>query len=165
MQQSHFSRRTFLRTAAAGASGSLLTGITPEKSSASEPARQINSGDFAKMSMSEAADLIRRRKVSPVELTKSCLARIERLNRRLNCFITVTEDTALAQAREAESEVQRGRWRGPLHGIPVALKDLFDTAGVKTTAGSALFKDRIPTEDAEVVRRLKGAGAVLLGKT
>ncbi len=103
--------------------------------------------------------------MSPVELTRACLARIERLNPALNCFITITGDTALAQAREAESEIQRGRWRGPLHGIPVALKDLFDTAGVKTTAGSALFKDRIPTEDAEVVRRLKRAGAVLLGKT
>jgi aspartyl-tRNA(Asn)/glutamyl-tRNA(Gln) amidotransferase subunit A len=115
--------------------------------------------------LSEAADLIRRRKVSPVELTRACLARIEWLNPALNCFITVTGESALAQAKEAEAEIQRGRWRGPLHGIPVALKDLFDTAGVKTTAGSALFKDRIPTEDAEVVRRLKGAGAVLLGKT
>jgi aspartyl-tRNA(Asn)/glutamyl-tRNA(Gln) amidotransferase subunit A len=159
------SRRTFLKTATVGAFSSLFAGITPETSSASESARPTNSGDLTKMSMSEAADLIRRRKVSPVELTRACLARIERLNPALNCFITVTGDTALAQAREAESEIQRGRWRGPLHGIPIALKDLFDTAGVKTTAGSALFKDRIPTEDAEVVRRLKGAGAVLLGKT
>jgi aspartyl-tRNA(Asn)/glutamyl-tRNA(Gln) amidotransferase subunit A len=98
MQESHVSRRTFLKTAA-GTSGALLAGITLEKSSASEPARQIDSGDFTKMSMSEAADLIRRRKVSPVELTKACLARIERLNPHLNCFITVTGDTALAQAR------------------------------------------------------------------
>jgi aspartyl-tRNA(Asn)/glutamyl-tRNA(Gln) amidotransferase subunit A len=100
-----------------------------------------------------------------VELTKGCLASIERLNPILNCFISVTADTALAQARTAESEISRGQWRGPLHGIPVALKDLFDTAGIRTTAGSALFKDRIPSEDAEVVRRLKAAGAVLLGKT
>jgi len=165
MHESPSSRRTFLNTTAAGASGSLLTRLALAKSRATEPSRPINSDDFTKMNLSEAADLVHKRKVSPVELTKACLARIERLNPHLNCFITVTGDAALAQAKEAESEIQRGRWRGPLHGIPVALKDLFDTAGVKTTAGSALFKDRIPTEDAEVVRRLNEAGAVLLGKT
>ena len=90
--------------------------------------------------------------------------RIEQFNPALNAFITVTAEAALAQARTAEAEIQRGTWRGPLHGIPIALKDLFDTAGVKTTAGSALFKDRVPQEDAEVVRRLKTAGVVLLGK-
>src|SRR5207342_1029210 len=68
------------------------------------------------------------------------------------------------QAREAEAEIHGGHWRGPLHGVPIALKDLFDTAGVRTTAASELFKDRVPTQDAEIVRRLKGAGAVLLGK-
>ena len=97
-------------------------------------------------------------------MTKACLAQIEQLNPALNAFITVTAESALAQAREAEAEVQRGRLRGPLHGIPIGLKDLFDTAGVRTTAGSALFKDRVPTQDAEVVRRLKAAGAILLGK-
>jgi aspartyl-tRNA(Asn)/glutamyl-tRNA(Gln) amidotransferase subunit A len=117
------------------------------------------------LSISEAAEQLRRRRISPVELTKACLARIERLNPVLNAFITVTGESALAQAREAESQIQRGQWRGPLHGIPVALKDLFDTAGVRTTAASAVYKDRVPAEDAEVVRRLKAAGAVLLGKT
>ncbi len=76
----------------------------------------------------------------------------------------MTADSARAQARQAEAEIRRGDWRGPLHGVPLALKDLIDTAGVPTTAGSALFKDRIPTEDAEVMRRLTAAGAVLLGK-
>src|SRR5204862_5397263 len=71
---------------------------------------------------------------------------------------------ALAQARAAEGEIQRGNWKGPLHGVPIALKDLIDTAGVRTTAASGVFKDRIPAQDAEVVRRLKAAGAVLLGK-
>jgi len=108
---------------------------------------------------------VRGRKISPVELTKACLARIQQLNPKLNCFITVTADSALAQAHTAEEEIQHGKWRGPLHGIPIALKDLFDTAGVRTTAASALFKDRVPLGDAEVVRRLKAAGAVLLGKT
>src|SRR6202011_5466042 len=113
----------------------------------------------------EASELVRQRKVSPVELTHACLAQIEKLNPALNAFITVTAESATAEARAAEAEVQRGKWRGPLHGVPIALKDLFDTAGVRTTAASGVFKDRIPTEDADVVRRLKAAGAVLLGKT
>lgn len=114
--------------------------------------------------ISELAPLLRGRKVSPLELTRHCLERIETLNRTLNAFITVSTESALAQARAAETEIMRGDWRGPLHGVPVALKDLIDTAGVRTTAASALFADRIPPEDAEVVRRLKQAGAVILGK-
>jgi aspartyl-tRNA(Asn)/glutamyl-tRNA(Gln) amidotransferase subunit A len=113
----------------------------------------------------EAAEQIKTHKLSPLELTRSCLDRIAGLNPALNAFITVTAGTALEQARRAEAEIMRGDYRGPLHGIPIALKDLFDTAGVRTTAASALFKDRIPGEDAEVVRRLKIAGVVLVGKT
>ena len=120
--------------------------------------------DLEWLSLHEASELVRRKSVSPVELTQVCLARIEKLNPSLNAFITVTADEALREAREAESEIQRGRWKGPLHGIPIALKDLIDTAGVKTTAASGVFKDRVPAEDAEVVRRLKSAGAVFLGK-
>ena len=116
------------------------------------------------LSIADAALLLRNKKLSPVDLTQACLKRIEQLNPRLNAFITVTAESALEQAREAESEIQKGQWRGPLHGIPITLKDLFDTAGVRTTAASGVFKDRIPTEDSEVVRRLKKAGAVLLGK-
>lgn len=121
--------------------------------------------DLALLSLREASDLVRKKKVSPVELTTACLARIDRSNPTLNAFITVTRVSALQQARDAETEIAHGKWRGPLHGIPIALKDLFDTAGVRTTAGSGVFKDRIPAEDADVVRRLKTAGAVLLGKT
>jgi aspartyl-tRNA(Asn)/glutamyl-tRNA(Gln) amidotransferase subunit A len=116
------------------------------------------------MGIREIAEQFRRRSISPVELTTDCLVRIEKLNPQLNAFITVTAESALALARQAEAEIRGGDWRGPLHGIPLALKDLIDTAGVRTTAASLLFKDRIPTEDAEVVRRLKAAGAVLLGK-
>jgi aspartyl-tRNA(Asn)/glutamyl-tRNA(Gln) amidotransferase subunit A len=112
----------------------------------------------------EISKLVRARKISPVELTHECLRRIAKLNPLLNAFITVTAESALAEARTAEEEISKGGWRGPPHGIPVALKDLIDTKGVATTAASALFKDRIPAEDAEVVRRLKHAGAVLLGK-
>lgn len=115
-------------------------------------------------SIREISELIRSRRLSPVELTKHCLERIEKLNPVLNAFITVTADSAIAAARAAEAEIQQGNWRGPLHGIPIALKDLIDTAGVATTAGSALFQHRVPSADAEVVRRLKQAGAILLGK-
>jgi aspartyl-tRNA(Asn)/glutamyl-tRNA(Gln) amidotransferase subunit A len=115
-------------------------------------------------SILEIAEKLKKRVISPVELTRHCLQRIEKLNSTLNAFITITAESAMSQARQAEEEIQHGRWRGPLHGIPLALKDIIDTAGVRTTAASALFKDRIPAEDAEVVRRLKNAGAVLLGK-
>lgn len=119
---------------------------------------------MTQFSIAEAADLLRRKQISPVDLTKSCLARIEQLNPAINAFITIMHDSALAQARKAEEEIDAGNWRGPLHGIPIGLKDLIDTAGVKTTCASALFLDRVPTEDAEIVRRLKNAGAVLIGK-
>jgi aspartyl-tRNA(Asn)/glutamyl-tRNA(Gln) amidotransferase subunit A len=114
--------------------------------------------------ISELAPQLRRKEVSPVELTRGCLERIEKLNPALNAFITVTADSALAEARAAEIEIARGEWRGPLHGIPVALKDLIDTAGARTTAASGLFEHHVPAEDAEVVRRLRRAGAVILGK-
>jgi aspartyl-tRNA(Asn)/glutamyl-tRNA(Gln) amidotransferase subunit A len=112
----------------------------------------------------ELAPRLRRKEVSPLELTRACLDRIDQLNPTLNAFITVTAESALAEARAAEIEIVRGEWRGPLHGIPVALKDLIDTAGTRTTAASALFQDRVPAEDAGVVRRLRQAGAVILGK-
>ena len=115
-------------------------------------------------SIAEASELLRRKQISPVELTTACLNRIEQLNPTINAFITVMYDSALDQAREAEREIVAGNWRGPLHGIPIGLKDLIDTAGVKTTCASALFAERVPTEDAEIVRRLKNAGAVLIGK-
>jgi aspartyl-tRNA(Asn)/glutamyl-tRNA(Gln) amidotransferase subunit A len=120
--------------------------------------------DPAWLGVEQAADLLRRRKLSPVELTQACLRRIEQLNPKLNAFITVTGAQALAQARVLEAELAAGRRRGPLHGIPIALKDLIDTAGVRTTSGSEQHAGRVPAEDAEVARRLKAAGAVLLGK-
>jgi len=113
--------------------------------------------------IAEIAPRLRRKQVSPVELTRDCLDRIAKLNPALHAFITVTGESALAEARAAEAEIGRGEWRGPLHGIPIALKDLIDTAGTRTTAASALYKDHVPAEDAEVVRRLKQAGAVMVG--
>ena len=114
--------------------------------------------------IAEASRLVQQCEISPVELTRECLERIEQLNPSLNAFITVTAESALKDAQHAEKEIQSGKWRGPLHGIPIGLKDLIDTAGVRTTAASAVFRDRVPTEDAEVVKKLKAAGGVLIGK-
>src|SRR3984957_2915695 len=115
-------------------------------------------------SISELSLRLRRKEISPVEVTRACLDRIEKLNPPLNAFITLIAKSALAEASRAEAEILRGDWRGALHGVPVALKDLIDTAGVRTTAASALYEDRVPDHDAEVVRRLRQAGAVILGK-
>jgi aspartyl-tRNA(Asn)/glutamyl-tRNA(Gln) amidotransferase subunit A len=122
------------------------------------------SGDPTQLTLTELGAAYRARKLSPVDATRACLDRIARLDPELHAFITVTGELALDQARAAEAELSRGRDRGPLHGVPIALKDLIDTAGVRTTGGSALFEDRVPAEDAEVVRRLRDAGAVMLGK-
>ena len=121
--------------------------------------------DLTGLTLSEASGLLASRSVSAVELTQACLDRIERLNPVMNAFITVTGEQALAVARQRDEEIRRGKKVGPLHGIPIAVKDNIDTAGVRTTAASELFKDRVPSEDAEVVRRLKEAGAIVLGKT
>ncbi|HYU81389.1 MAG TPA: amidase [Candidatus Polarisedimenticolia bacterium] len=117
-----------------------------------------------KLSLEDAAALVRGRRVSPVELTEAALARIEAVEPRLNAFVTVTADLARAQARQAGDEIAAGNYRGLLHGIPIAVKDLFATKGIRTTAGSRILADWIPDEDATVVRRLREAGAVLLGK-
>jgi aspartyl-tRNA(Asn)/glutamyl-tRNA(Gln) amidotransferase subunit A len=159
------SRRSFVKTALGGAAGTLIPPIAVAASPAGiEGGEAANNANLSRLTLSEASQRVHSKKISPVELTKACLGRIEQLNPKLNAFITVTADSALAEARAAEEEIHRGHWKGPLHGIPFALKDLLDTAAVRTTAGSGLFKDRVPTEDAEVVRRLKAAGAVFLGK-
>ena len=121
--------------------------------------------DLAGLTIKQASELLRRKAATPVDLTEACLKRIDQLNPGVNAYITVTREQALAAAREMADEQRRGKWRGPLHGIPIALKDNIDTAGIRTTAASELFKDRVPTEDAEVARRLKNAGAILVGKT
>jgi len=120
--------------------------------------------ELTALSLSEASELVRAGQVSPVDLVTACLARIDKLDRKLNAFVTVTREQAAKQAAEAETDLRHGRRRGPLHGIPIALKDLVDTAGVRTTAASNVFKDRVPAQDAEIARRLNAAGAILLGK-
>ena len=159
-EENLWSRRAFVKSVLAGAAGSSIAGIDIKAG----PQQKPQGASLSKLTLSEASEFVRSKRISPVELTQGCLSRIEQINPKLNAYITVTADSALAQAREAEAEIQRGSWKGPLHGIPIALKDLVDTADVRTTAASGLFKDRVPTQDAEIVRRLKAAGAVLLGK-
>jgi aspartyl-tRNA(Asn)/glutamyl-tRNA(Gln) amidotransferase subunit A len=120
--------------------------------------------DLDGLTIASAGRLMRNRRLSPVELTEATLARIERLQPRLNAFITVTADLARQQARQAEAEIQAGHWRGPLHGVPVSLKDLYCTKGIPTTAGSIILKDHVPDFDAPATARLREAGAVLVGK-
>jgi aspartyl-tRNA(Asn)/glutamyl-tRNA(Gln) amidotransferase subunit A len=121
-------------------------------------------GEPLDLTITELGAAYRAGRLTPVDATRRCLDRIAALDPTLHAFITVTGELALEQASAATSELARGRDRGPLHGVPIALKDLIDTAGTPTTGGSALFADRVPGDDAEVVRRLRDAGAVLLGK-
>jgi aspartyl-tRNA(Asn)/glutamyl-tRNA(Gln) amidotransferase subunit A len=120
--------------------------------------------DLTTLTLAEASGRVARKEISPVELTRTALERIARLNPDLNAFITVLHGEAVAAASTAEREIMSGRWRGPLHGIPIALKDLCATKGVRTTSGSKLFQDHVPTSDATVAARLAAAGTVLLGK-
>jgi aspartyl-tRNA(Asn)/glutamyl-tRNA(Gln) amidotransferase subunit A len=115
--------------------------------------------------IAEAARLIASRQLSPVELTRSCLARIEALDGRINSFLLTRPEAALAEAAAAEAEIARGNYRGPLHGIPIAHKDIVETAGIRTTAHSKLMRDFVPQRDATVVQRLAAAGTIMLGKT
>ena len=124
----------------------------------------VQRGDLPFLSMAELARLIRTGEVSPVEATEAYLERIERIDGRVNSYITVCHEEARQAAREAEQAIAAGRYLGPLHGIPVAVKDQFDTAGIRTTYGSSLEWDHVPDRDAVVVTRLKEAGAILLGK-
>lgn len=123
-----------------------------------------NDSSYHYSSITKLGKLIRQKHVSLVELITVCLKRIEQLDPALNAFITVTADQALQEAQKAEQEIENCQWKGPLHGIPIGIKDMFDTAGIRTTAAFEPFKDRIPTKDAEAVTRLREAGAIVLGK-
>ena len=124
----------------------------------------VHRSEIPFLSVAELGRLIRSREVSPVEATEAYLERIDRIDGQVNSYITVCHEEARQAAREAEQAIASGQYRGPLHGVPVAVKDQFDTAGIRTTYGSALEWDHVPSEDAVVVAKLKEAGAVLLGK-
>lgn len=123
------------------------------------------SNDLHRMTLSQLAPKIRSRRISPVDLTQAVLDEIERLEPVLNAYITLDPEGALKAARKAQRQLAKGEYLGPLHGIPISLKDLFDTKGMRTTAGSKILAERVPTEDATSVARLRAAGAILLGKT
>jgi aspartyl-tRNA(Asn)/glutamyl-tRNA(Gln) amidotransferase subunit A len=116
------------------------------------------------LTIAAAAEQIRTRQTSPVEFVRSCLQRIDHLEPRLQAWVTIDRERALATAQRCEEEIQRGQYRGPLHGIPIGIKDIFYTAGLRTTAGSPIYADFVPEYDATAVQRLKEAGAIILGK-
>src|SRR5215471_3572903 len=124
----------------------------------------MTDAELKKLTLARAAAMIRRKEISPVELTETVLHRAQALNDAMRPFITLTADTAIQRARAAEREILDGREVGPLHGVPISLKDLYDTKNIRTTAGSKVFENRVPSEDASVVGRLYSAGAVLVGK-
>ncbi|HQZ94991.1 MAG TPA: amidase [Pyrinomonadaceae bacterium] len=161
MSQRRFTRRQMLSTIAAASAGAIVgsIGCTPSKRTEVSFA-----GDLTQLDLAEAAHAVKHKQISPVELTKACLERIDRLDKQLNSFITVTPEEALRQAKAAEDLVMKGGRFDVLLGIPIAIKDNVDTAGILTTAASGVFANRRPSEDAEVVRRLRAAGAVILGK-
>ena len=161
MSQRIITRRELLRSIAFFSGATLFGSVG---CSATKDAHPTQSRELWSLDLSETASLVRSREVSPVELTRACLDRIASIDSKLNSFITVTPELAIAQAQAAEAAISRGDWYGPLHGIPIAVKDNIDTAGIRTTAASAVFLDRVPTRDASVVRRLKDAGAIILGK-
>ncbi|HEY7164871.1 MAG TPA: amidase [Candidatus Binatia bacterium] len=117
------------------------------------------------LTISALGPLLKKKQISPVEITRSYLDRINRLNPKLNAYLAIAEDDALAEAKKAEREIRRGKYRGPLHGIPLSIKDNIATQGVVTTAGSKILADWVPDHDATVVERLRDAGAIILGKT
>jgi Asp-tRNA(Asn)/Glu-tRNA(Gln) amidotransferase A subunit family amidase len=117
----------------------------------------MSADELCALSLSEVSALIAGREVSSVAVTEAVLARIERLDPHLNAFVTVTSEAARAEARSAEAEMDRGEYRGLFHGVPISLKDLLFTAGVRTTAGSRILADFVPERDATVVRSLRGA--------
>jgi Asp-tRNA(Asn)/Glu-tRNA(Gln) amidotransferase A subunit family amidase len=141
----------------------------PARRKAARPSRRPTTKfssveDLAFSSATELGELVRARKVSPVELTKMYLARLKRYGPKLNCIVTLTEELALKQAEQADDEIRRGKYRGPLHGIPWGAKDLFATKGIRTTWGAEPYRDQMIDYDATVVERLRDAGAVLVAK-
>src|SRR5579864_479826 len=116
------------------------------------------------LTMAEAAHRIAARDLSPVDLVKSYFARIDAIDDRLHAYVLLNRDAALASAHEAEAEIAQGKWRGALHGLPIGIKDIYGTAGLRTTCHSHPLIDHVPKENAESVRRLKEAGVIVLGK-
>ena len=162
-------RRRFLELSTAALTGlaTAPVGATPEGEWPQRPASATTAGagiDLPALTIVDAARQISKRQLSPVELTQAVLARVEALNPKVGAFITVAGEQALAAARTAEREIQRGNYRGPLHGIPVGVKDTYYTKGIRTTAATPVLENFVPDFDAAIVERLTGAGGILIGK-
>lgn len=153
----HFSRRNFCQLAGGAVAAGTLLKTWPVSG-------QPGADDLTVKSLTEVSAMIQSRSVTSRQLVTALLDRISVYNPKVNCFITVMGKEALAQADQLDKEAKAGKFRGPLHGIPIGLKDNIDTAGTRTTAASPMFKDRLPTEDAAIVTKLKAAGAVIIGK-
>ena len=155
-------RRQFSKTAAAALAAASVERAALASSLTGGDGKEAD--ELAGLTLTEAANRIRAGSVTSTELTQACLERIRTYNPKIFAYITVLTDSALARAARLDAEAKAGKLRGPLHGIPIALKDNIDTAGIRTTAASKVYDDRIPAEDAEVARRLAAAGAVFIGK-
>ena len=166
--QAQHTRRAFLEISSAavtaGLTRSTVSASPAPPSAAQSPTVSRAGGDLSGLTIAEAARRISRRQLSPVELTEATLARITTLNPKVGAFITVAAEQALDAARAAEREIQQGRYRGPLHGIPVGVKDTHYTKGILTTAATPVLKDFVPDFDCAIVERMKNAGAILVGK-
>ena len=123
------------------------------------------SADILELNSADLSRLIAARELSSSEAVRAALTRLELLNDKLNAFITVLPEQALADAKKADEEIARGYYRSPLHGVPVSIKDMFEMAGVRTTGGSKILAEWVPETDAALVERLRAAGAIILGKT
>ncbi|HEX2585067.1 MAG TPA: amidase, partial [Steroidobacteraceae bacterium] len=157
------SRRNFSKLIGSAVLADIFFTALPAVGKALAGANDAGSPLTAK-SLSEVSAMIHSGTVTSKQLVQALLDRIALYNPKINCYVTVTAKEAFAAAEQMDAEAAAGKFRGPLHGIPISLKDNIDTAGIRTTAASPMFKDRIPDEDAEVVRRLKEAGAVIIGK-
>ncbi|HEX7136383.1 MAG TPA: amidase family protein, partial [Vicinamibacterales bacterium] len=160
------SRRAF-NVALVGSAGAVTRNIASAAVRASDaaatPIQSSGAADaLADLTLSEASARLAAGRTTSADLVSACIARIDVYNPKVNAFITVLREQALAQAKTLDAERRAGRVRGPLHGVPIALKDNIDTAGIRTTAASAVFDDRVPTDDAEVTRRLVAAGAIVI---
>jgi aspartyl-tRNA(Asn)/glutamyl-tRNA(Gln) amidotransferase subunit A len=149
---------------AASSDGITSSPLGPSREAAKGRREMTSAIDLPALTIARIAHLIRAGELSPVDLTEAYLSRIERLDPLIGAYITMTAERARADASRAAAELADGRDRGPLHGVPIALKDLFDTAGLRTTGGAKFMADRVPERDSTVARKLAEAGAVLLGK-
>lgn len=141
------------------------TTSSPDARSETTSSSPSTTDDLSYFTVSEAAALLHAKKLSPVELTQAIVKRIEQVNPHLQAYVTLVTEQALAAAAQAEKDIMADNWRGPLHGIPIALKDLVETKGIRTTASSKVLADNIPDHTATVAEKLEAAGAILLGKT